>query len=140
MQLQSYLAFNGNCEEAIHFYKDVFDGEIVMMSRFGEAPDDTMCVPDEAKNLIMHATIQFQGCILMASDTVDSENFVAGNNYSVSVNAGNEDEAAAIFNSLSDGGQVIMPFEPVFWGGKFGMLVDRFGIQWMLSSDHKSES
>ena len=135
MKLQSYLAFNGNCEEAINFYKDVFDGEIVMMSRFKDMPEDAMCVPDEALDLVMHCTLQFQNCILMASDTVDSKNFKEGNNYSISVSVPNEDEASTIFNSLADKGQIIMPFAPAFWGGKFGMLVDQFGIQWMVSSE-----
>ena len=135
MKLQSYLAFNGNCEEAINFYKDVFDGEIVMMSRFKDMPEDAMCVPDEALDLVMHCTLKFQNCILMASDTVDSKNFKEGNNYSISVSVPNEDEASSIFNSLADKGQIIMPFAPAFWGGKFGMLVDQFGIQWMVSSE-----
>ena len=135
MKLQSYLAFNGNCEEAMNFYKDVFDGEIVMMSRFKDMPEDAMCVPDEALDLVMHCTLKFQNCILMASDTVDSKNFKEGNNYSISVSVPIEDEASSIFNSLADEGQIIMPFAPAFWGGKFGMLVDQFGIQWMVSSE-----
>ena len=137
MQLQSYLAFNGNCEEAINFYKDVFDGEIVMISRFKEAPENMMCVPDEAKELIMHATLQIQGSVLMASDTVESDKFIQGNNYSISVNVKNVDEASTIFNSLAEGGNIMMPFDDAFWGGKFGMLADQFGVQWMLSSEHK---
>lgn len=55
MQLQSYLAFNGNCEEAINFYKDVFNGEIETLMRFKDAPEDVMCAPDEVKNKVMHA-------------------------------------------------------------------------------------
>ena len=137
MKLQSYLAFNGNCEEAMNFYKDVFDGEIVMMSRFKDMPEDAMCVPDEALDLVMHCTLKFQNCILMASDTVDSKNFKEGNNYSISVSVPIEDEASSIFNSLADEGQIIMPFAPAFWGGKFGMLIDQFGVQWMVSSEHK---
>lgn len=137
MKLQSYLAFNGNCEEAINFYKDVFDGEIVMMSRFKDMPEDAMCVPAEALDLIMHCTLKFQDCNLMASDTIDSQNFNQGNNYSISVNVPNEEEASSVFNGLSNQGQIIMPFAPAFWGGKFGMLVDKYGVQWMVSSEHK---
>lgn len=138
MKLQTYLAFNGNCQEAMNFYKDVFDGEIVMMSRFKDMPDDTMCVSPEALELVMHCTLQFRDCSLMASDTVDSDNFNQGNNYSISVYVPNEDEATSVFNSLGDGVQIIMPFAPAFWGGNFGMLVDQFRVQWMVSSEHKS--
>lgn len=139
MQLQSYLAFNGNCEQAMNFYKDIFDGEITMLSRFKDMPEDAMCVPEEAHDLVMHCTLQFRDCILMASDTVDVQNFNQGNNYSISVNVTDEDEAAAIYAGLSENGQVVMPFAEAFWGGKFGMLVDQFGIQWMVSSGHKEE-
>ena len=108
-----------------------------MMSRFKDMPEDVMCVPEEAHDLVMHCTLQFQDCILMASDTVDAENFNQGNNYSISVSVTAEDEAASVFNSLAEEGQVIMPFAPAFWGGLFGMLVDKFGVQWMVSSEHK---
>lgn len=137
MQLQSYLAFNGNCEEAINFYKDVFNGEIETLMRFKDAPEDVMCAPDEVKNKVMHAALKFQDCILMACDFIQEQPFVKGNNYSISVNEKNEDEALAIFNSLAEGGFVAMPFEQAFWGGKFGMLIDQFGVQWMVSSEHK---
>lgn len=140
MQLQSYLAFNGNCEQAMNFYKDIFDGEITMLSRFKEMPEDAMCVPEEAHDLVMHCTLQFRDCILMASDTVDVQNFNQGNNYSISVNVIDEDEASVIYAGLSENGQVVMPFAEAFWGGKFGMLVDQFGIQWMVSSGHKEEA
>ncbi len=137
MQLQSYLAFKGNCEEAINFYKDVFDGEIETLMRFKDTPDDMMCPPREVKNQIMHATLKFQDCVLMACDYIHQQPFVKGNNYSISVNISSEDEAAAVFNSLAEGGFVDMPFEEAFWGGKFGMLIDQFGVQWMVSSEHK---
>ncbi|WP_412985830.1 VOC family protein [Pontimicrobium sp. IMCC45349] len=137
MKLQSYLAFNGNCQEAINFYKDVFDAQVTTLMHFKDAPEDVMCVPDEAKNLVMHATLEFQDCLFMMSDTIDEANFVKGNNFSMSINVADVDEALAIFNSLKEGGMEFMPFADAFWGGKFGMLVDKFGVQWMVSSEHK---
>lgn len=138
MQLQSYLAFKGNCEQAINFYKDVFDGEVESLMRFKEAPKDVMCKEGDAGELIMHATLKFQNCVLMACDFIQEQPFVQGNNYSISVNVKDIDEAAAVFNSLAEGGFVAMPFADVFWGGKFGMLIDQFGVQWMVSSEHKA--
>lgn len=137
MQLQSYLAFKGNCEQAINFYKDVFDAEVETLMRFKDAPENVMCVEDEFKEQIMHATLKFQDCILMLSDFISEQPFVTGNNYSISVNVKDEEEASAIFNSLAEGGFIAMPFEEAFWGGKFGMLIDQFGVQWMVSSEHK---
>ena len=72
MKLLTYLAFDGNCEGAMNFYKDIFDGEIVMLSRFKDMPDDAMSVPAEALNLVLHCTLQFQNCSLRISETVDS--------------------------------------------------------------------
>lgn len=136
MKLNMYLTFDGNCEEAINFYKDVFEGEITILSRFREAPPGIMQVPAGSENLIMPATLEFQECILMASDTIDREKFASGTNYSLSVNIADADKASAVYHSLVEGGNATMPFVDAFWGGKFGMLVDKFGIHWMVSSEH----
>ena len=133
MKLNAYIAFKGDCEKAIHFYKDVFDGEITEFMRFSDAPEDAFKYPDTAKDLVMHATLIFNDCTLFASDNIGDQ-MTVGNNFSLSFNADDEAQAQSVFSSLQDnGGQVIMPFETVFWGGKFGMLVDCFGIQWMVS-------
>ena len=135
MQLNPYLAFNGNCEQAMRFYEDVLGGEIKLMMRFSEAPPEAFPVSEAMKNQIMHCTLEFNGCTLLASDNMQSNH---GNNFSLSINADDEEQAIKIFDSLLEGdGKTIMPFESVFWGGKFGMLVDQFGIQWMISTDHK---
>lgn len=137
MQLNPYIAFKGDCEEAINFYKDVLDGEITQFMRFSDAPEGAFQYPDSAKNLVMHCTLVFNDCILLASDNIGDQ-MKAGNNFSLSINADDEEQALAIFNSLLDGGVAIMPFDAVFWGGKFGMLIDKFGIQWMVSSNDES--
>lgn len=135
MQLNAYIAFKGDCEKAIHFYKDVFDGEITQFMRFSDAPEGAFEYPASAKNLVMHATLVFNDCTLLASDNIGDQ-MTVGNNFSLSFNAGDEEQAQSVFASLQEnGGEVIMPFETVFWGGKFGMLVDSFGIQWMVSSN-----
>lgn len=132
MKLNAYIAFKGDCEKAINFYKDVFDGEITEFMRFSDAPEGTFEYPESAKNLIMHATLVFNDCTLLASDNI-GEQMTIGNNFSLSFDADDEAQAQSVFSSLIEGGTVIMPFETVFWGGKFGMLLDSFGIQWMVS-------
>ncbi len=140
MKLESYLTFAGNCEEAMNFYKGVLGGEFQTLMRFGEAPPDAFEVPEEHKNLIMHCTLITRGCTLMASDTIEPEKLTVGSNYSLSVGIADENEASSIYDQLSEGGQVIMPYDDAFWGGKFGMLIDKFGIQWMVSGgEHKTE-
>ena len=138
MKADTYIQFNGNCESAMNYYKEVLDGELTVLMRFSEAPPETMQVPEGAKDLIMHSTLSFDGCIIMGSDTIGPP-LVEGNNFSVSIGT-DEVRAEKIYNSLMESGTSIMPFEAAFWGGKFGMLKDKFGIQWMVSSDHKPES
>ncbi len=139
MKLNTYLTFNGTCEEAMNFYKNIFNGEFTTFMRFEDAPADAFPVADEHKNLVMHCTLEFDGATLMASDTNEPEHLVTGSNYHLSINA-SEAQGEATFNALSNGGNIMMPYTDVFWGGKFGMLVDKFGIQWMVSSDHKPEN
>lgn len=139
----TYLNFNGNCEEAFNFYKSVFGGEFTYIGRFGEMPpSDDFKVPDSDKNKIMHVSLPIGSSILMGSDTVGdwAPTFVAGNNFSISITADTKSEADTLFGALSAGGQVTMPLENTFWGDYFGMFTDKFGVNWMISFNeaHKS--
>lgn len=133
MKLNSYLMFDGNCEEAMNYYKDIFDGEFVSLMRYKEGPPEYSNPSNE--NQIMHVTMQFRGIELLASDAMMAPVTKGTNNY-LSISTDDEDEAHSIFNSLADGGAIEMPFEEVFWGGKFGSLTDKFGVQWMVSTEH----
>ena len=135
MKLNPYLTFDGDCESAMNFYADVLDGKIQMLSRFNDMPDGEFKVPDHAKNLVMHCTLEFRGNTILASDTIEEHS--SGTDFSLSINTEDNEEGEAIFNSLAENGKVIMPFAEVFWGGKFGMLTDKFGVRWMVSGPHK---
>ncbi len=134
-----YLNFNGNCEQAFDFYKSVFGGEYPYIGRFKDMPpseDASKQVPEEMANRIMHVSLPIsKETMLMGSDTGGewAASFKQGNNFSISVNAASKDEADRIFNALSAGGQVTMPLANTFWGDYFGMLTDKFGINWMMS-------
>ena len=138
-----YLTFNGNCEEAFTFYKSVFGGEFQFMGRFKDMPPmGGKQVPEADAEKIMHVSLPVsKETILMGSDS--SAEFgqatVMGNNFSISVNTGSEEEADKMFNGLSAGGNVTMPMSKTFWGSYFGMLVDRFGIQWMVSFEQNTK-
>lgn len=138
--INPYLTFNGNCEEAFNLYKSVFGGNFPYVGRFGEMPpQDGMPVPESQKNKIMHMSLPIGNSILMGSDS--SEEFghatVLGNNFSISVNATSENEADKFYKGLSNGGKQTMPMSKTFWGSYFGMLEDKFGVQWMISFDAK---
>lgn len=130
-----YLNFNGNCEEAFNFYKSVFGGDFGYLGRFGEMPESEEYKVSEAdKNKIMHVSLAIGNSILMGSDTGEEygKNYVQGNNFSVSVTAASKKEADELFAGLAVGGQVTMPMNDTFWGDYFGMLTDKFGINWMI--------
>jgi PhnB protein len=129
-QVNIYLTFNGNCEEAINYYQSILGGEIKMKSTFGEGP---MEVPDSHKDKIMHIEYVFDGCQLLASDGMGEAPCVMGTNFHVSVFLADKEKAKLTFVKLGEGGKTQMEFNKVFWGGSFGTLVDKFGIQWMLS-------
>ena len=133
-----YLTFAGNCEEAFNFYKSVFGGEFSYIGRFGEMPPQEGVTLSEAdKNKIMHVGLPIsQETALMGSDTGgdwSSTKYVAGNNFSISVNTDSKSKADHLFNDLSAGGRVTMPMGDTFWGDYFGMCTDKFGINWMIS-------
>ncbi|MBW3519950.1 VOC family protein [Flavobacterium sp. NKUCC04_CG] len=138
----TYLNFKGNCEEAFLFYKAVFGGEFNYIGRFGDMPaSDDYQVADSDKDKIMHVSLPIGTSILMGSDTGGAwaPAFVQGNNFSVSVSAESKAEADAIFKALADGGKITMPLENTFWGDYFGMLTDKFNINWMMSFDGKNK-
>lgn len=133
-----YLTFNGNCEEAFHYYKKIFGVEFSHISKFKEMPAGegvpTMSPEDQEK--IMHVALMLTPtCAIMGSDTGGewASNYIAGNNISVSLNATSMEEADRVFNALADGGNVTMPMNQTFWGDCFGMCTDKFGINWMMS-------
>jgi PhnB protein len=132
MQLEPYLFFYGRCEEALNFYKGVFDGQITQLDRFEGSFMESQ-VPPERKNGILHSTFRAGSISFMASDGRPSGPPGEGN-ISLSLATNDESEAQRIFERLSSGGKVSMPFESVPWGGKFGSLTDKFGVDWMVSA------
>jgi PhnB protein len=129
-KLEPYLTFAGNCREALNFYKDCFKGEITSIQTFGEG---NMATEEALKDRILHAVFKAEDMSFMASDGMADFHANPGNMTSLTVELGDEQEQETIFNALAEGGKVTMPLERTFWGAKFGMLTDRYGIQWMLN-------
>jgi PhnB protein len=136
-KINPYLNFNGNTEEAFNFYKSVFGGTFTTFMRFKDMPEGVPGQPAQGDK-VMHVALPISGdSILMGSDTPDSFPPVnTGTNFSISINADSEKEADKIFSGLSAGGKVKMPLAKTFWGAYFGMLDDKFGIQWMVNFDY----
>lgn len=137
-----YLTFDGNCEEAFEFYKSVFGGEFSYFSRFKEIPPMPNLPPPtkEQEEKIMHVSLPISNeTILMGSDIGGgvTEKFVLGNNFSVSINTDKNEKADCYFAALANGGTITMPMDNTFWGAYFGMVKDKFGINWMVSVEPK---
>lgn len=133
--LNPYLNFPGNTEEAFNFYKSVFGGELVGLTRYSDIPEDGKVKPNE-KEKLMHVSLPIgKNNVLMATDVLESTGgqLTAGTNFHISITADSKEEATKVFNGLSKGGEVSMPLADTFWGDYFGMLTDKFGIQWMIN-------
>ncbi len=138
--VNTYLSFDGTCEEAFLFYKSVFGGEFSYIGKFGEMPQtEDYTVSENDKNKVMHVSLPIGNTVLMGSDVGSewSSKFVQGNNYSVSINVDSKEEADRLFNGLSQDGIITMPMEKTFWGAYFGMFTDKFGIHWMVNFDEQ---
>jgi PhnB protein len=133
--LYPYLMFNGNCLEAMEFYKDCFEGQLTI-STYGEMPTDD--VRDEDKNLVMLAKLSSHGIILLASDrNSNREEVNFGSNITIYVDAEKEETARKYFDHLADGGNITMPFEETLLGTKSGLLTDKYGLHWLINFNLK---
>ena len=129
--IEPYLFFEGRCEEAVEFYKQAAGAEVVMMMRFKDAPDPNACQGVQGDK-IMHATLRIGGSNVMASDGRCDEP-MKFQGFSLSLGVNTEAEADKFFNTLTQGGQVIMPLTKTFWSPRFGMVTDKFGVLWMVN-------
>ena len=126
-----YIAFKGNCQEAIDFYKDALGAEILGTQTYGNSPMSEMGPADK----IMHCSMKVGESHIMLCDDMRPEAGAAGGNISLAIGLNDTDKAKSIFNNLSDGGKVTMPLDKTFWAEAFGMLTDKFGINWMVNCD-----
>lgn len=131
MQVNPYLAFDGTCAQAFRFYEQALGGKIVMVMTVGESPMAAQATP-ETKDQIMHAALQVGGVTIMGADA-PSGMFSKPQGFSVSLGIDDEAEAERVFGNLSEGATIKMPLQETFWARKFGMLVDKFGIPWMVN-------
>ena len=127
-EIVTFLAFDGNCREAMEFYKKCFAASLFLLP-FSEAPGD---FPKEAQGRIMHATLsEGSTTLLMASDTLPGTPFQQGN-FAVFIQCESLQEIERLFTALGEKGTVTMTLQDTFWGARFGTLTDRFGIRWMF--------
>ena len=137
MKLTPYLMFDGQCREAFQFYERCLHGKVVYMGTYGEAPGEYRGTP-EMRDRIMHATLMFDGNSLMASDCPPGTPQPPPSTH-LAVETVTPEKAEALFAVLSEGAQITMPLGETFWAYRFGMLTDKFGVQWMVSAGKPME-
>ena len=131
MQLNPHLSFNGQCQKAFKFYQQCLGGNIQTMMTHGDSPMADQ-VPSEWRDKILHATLIVGETALMGAD-VPPDSYKEPRGFSITIQINEPADAERIFRALSEGGTVTMPLQETFWAARFGMVVDRFGIPWMVN-------
>jgi PhnB protein len=130
MQFIPYLDFDGNCQEAFAFYAQAFRGRIVTCMTYGQSPMAAQ-VPAEARDRVMHVSLESGGGLLMGADAPPG---TAPSRGCVNAQVDSPEEAERLFAALADGGTVQMALQETFWAHRFGMAIDRYGKAWMVNA------
>jgi PhnB protein len=133
MQVSPYLSFNGQCERAFAFYEQCLGGRCGQIFRYAGSPMAGQ-VPDDWQDKVMHGSITVGGLVLMGGD-VAPLGYEEPKGFSLSVQISDTAEAERIFQDLAQDGRVVVPLEKTFWAARFGMVVDRFGIPWLINCE-----
>ena len=126
-----YIAFKGNCREAIEFYKGALNAAVLFTQTVGESPMSNMGPPEN----IMHCSLKVGDSTIMMCDDPRPDAAAAGGNISLAIGLNDPERAKQLFGNLSKDGSVIMPLEKTYWAEAFGMVTDKFGIRWMVNCD-----
>lgn len=133
MQMNPYLSFQGDCEEAFTFYQQCLEGQVGPIFRYAGTPMVDHVSADWSDK-IMHGSLTIGGQVLMGAD-VTPDQYERPKGISLSLQIKDTADAERIFGDLGKGGEVLMPLEKTFWAERFGMLVDRFGIPWIINCE-----
>jgi PhnB protein len=129
-QINAYLTFNGNCREAMTFYKGCLGGELNLQTVEG-SPAEAQC-PPEIKHQIMHSELRKDGIVLLASDMMP-DGYKQGNTIALCVQCSSEEEINTFFSRFAEGGKITDPLKTQFWGAIFGAVNDKFGVRWLFN-------
>lgn len=136
MRMNPYLVTNGNGREAVAFYAQALEAEVLSMQTFGEVHGEE--IPASMKDGIMHAHLKVGATDLMLSDTMPDQPHEVGNHVTIALHVNNAATANRVFTALSADGDVIMPLQETFWSPAYGQVVDQFGVHWQLTTDPAS--
>lgn len=136
LSINAYLCMNGNCAEALEFYRTVFNGKVLMCMKYGDRKD--VDIENDLKDKVLHASLELNGTTLMLCDASTNQHvvpYVEGSSSQIQILAASIKEAERLFNELSVGGTVCVPFEMQFWGRVYGLVKDKYSVYWQLTSN-----
>ncbi len=136
MLIQPYLFFSGDCEQAVNFYAQQLNGNIEILMRYKDMPaqEQQNGPPNTDPESIMHARLVIGDNVIMASDSCPQDSAKSSpQGYALSIRSENVEKGRECFTRLAEGGTITMPFQPTFWAKGFGMLTDKFGVNWMVN-------
>jgi len=131
LAVNPYIAFKGNCREAIEFYKTALSADVLFTQTVGESPMSNL---GSATN-IMHCTMKVGDSTIMMCDDPKPEAAAGDGNISLAIGLNDPEWARQLFGNLADGGSVIMPLEKTYWAEAFGVVTDKFGVKWIVNCD-----
>lgn len=136
MKATAHLNFDGKCKEAFSFYEQALGAHVQYMMTYGESPMAGQ-MPPGTKDYVMHATLAIGDSVVMGADAPPGR-YQAPQGFSVALHLTDPAHAERIFQALADGGTTEMPLQETFWAARFGMVVDRYGIPWMINCSNES--
>ena len=139
MKLDSYLMFDGQCKAAFKFYEQCLGGTNLSLMTHAESPTPEQ-TPPEWRDKIMHAALTVGDRVLMGSDYCPPEEYEVPQGFFVSISVDDPTKAEQLFQSLAESGTTKMPIQETFWATRFGMLIDQFGIPWMVNCEKPTPS
>ncbi|WP_040203397.1 VOC family protein [Neobacillus jeddahensis] len=133
--VHAYLRMNGNGKEAVKFYENALEAEVLGVQTYGELPENPgFPLPDEAKDRVIHAQLKIANTFLMLSDTFPGQPFQTGSQVDVAITFNDVEKSREVYEKLQDGGEVLMPLQETPWSPSYGQVKDKFGITWQLST------
>ncbi|GIP06539.1 VOC family protein [Paenibacillus lautus] len=136
LRMNPYLVMDGNAKEAIQFYEKALDAQVVMVQTFGEMPaNPDFPLPDSARDRISHALLKVGETDLMFSDTFPGQPVQSSNQVQICIMTDQAEQAKRIYEALREDGQVVMPLQETFWSPAYGIVADKFGVNWNISTE-----
>lgn len=133
--INPYLVLDGNGQEAVKFYENALDAKVEILQTFGEMPENPeFSIPVDVKDRVLHAHLKVGSTDLMISDTFPGQPCQIGSQVTIAIRINDVEKSKEVFEKLQEGGRVVMPLQETFWSPSYGQVIDKFGVEWQIST------